>query len=293
MRVRRCEQRSLPRRINHRGMGRWRSRRAHRGRQRAGRSPAPSDADLRPFFTTKPLGPARDRARHSRGIARCTADLVLGEAPGGGAARAAGARAPAEGASATETPSVGSRPAARRPPARALVVDDEPDIAGMLADILVHSVIAAISRQRDAMRSTCCPTTLRCHTVATCDARDGRASLYAGWRRIGASVPAHRFITGDTLDPAAGGLWTARADTARKPFALTTCAGLSLSVRSVQARLTPTKRCRSDCAGPDRDAAADELTTGNRRDRRYSITRRPSEERQRDSDAEASWSLSY
>lgn len=177
-----------------------------------------------PFFTTKPLGAGTGIGLAvSRGIAEAHGGaLRLEEAPEGGACFVLRLPlAPAE-------PAPPRSPAARRaeagtahPPRRALIVDDEPDVAGILVDILrplgFRCDLAATGLEAQRLLAE------RDYDAILCDLRmpelDG-GGLYAWLEQARPWLcPRTAFVTGDMLGEAACGvLAQAGRPVIEKPF---------------------------------------------------------------------------
>jgi two-component system NtrC family sensor kinase len=159
-----------------------------------------------PFFTTKPFGVGTGvglSVSHAI-VAQHEGQITLEETPGGGATfvvslPAAQGTEPAERA----TESTPAAPSARR----ALVVDDEVEVAEVLEEVLrgqgfevdtVHSGAAALERLR--------PDASDYHAIL-CDLRmpDTDGAMVYAWLRRERPALASRvlFVTGDTLGPAA------------------------------------------------------------------------------------------
>jgi signal transduction histidine kinase len=166
-----------------------------------------------PFFTTKPLGVGTGIGLAvSRGIAEVHGgSLCLGEPPGGGACFVLRVpRAPVEAASSNRHTSRRVEAGTAQPMRRALVVDDEPDLARMLAELL-----GSLGYRCDLAATGCDAQHLlseRDYDAILCDLRmpemDGQA-LY-GWLEENRPHLCRRtaFVTGDTLSRAAGGFLT-------------------------------------------------------------------------------------
>jgi CheY-like chemotaxis protein len=191
-----------------------------------GVSPAHRTRIFDPFFTTKPLGAGTGIGLAvSRGIAEVHGgSLCLGEAPGGGACFVLRVpRAPAEEAPGNGNTSCRVEAGSAQPKRRALVVDDEPDLAGMLADLLgplgYRCDLAATGRNAQRLLSD------HDYDAILCDLRMpemGGQALY-GWLEENRPHLCRRtaFITGATLNPAAGGLLASSGrPVLEKPFAL-------------------------------------------------------------------------
>jgi two-component system NtrC family sensor kinase len=177
-----------------------------------------------PFFTTKPVGAGTGIGLAvSRGIAEAHGgSLHLGEAPEGGACFVLRLpQAPAAEAPATEGTARRGEAGAAQPARSALIVDDEPDLAGMLADILrplgFRCDLAATGAEAQRLLES------RDYDVILCDLRmpdlDGGA-FYAWLERARPQLCRRTaFVTGDTLGHAAGGvLALAGRPVLEKPF---------------------------------------------------------------------------
>jgi two-component system NtrC family sensor kinase len=163
-----------------------------------------------PFFTTKPVGAGTGIGLAvSRGIAETHGGaLEFREAPEGGACFVLRLPRALEEAPAARAMARRAEVGAGQPARRALVVDDEPDLAGMLAEIL-HPLgfrcdLAATGAEAQRLLAD------RDYDAILCDLRmpdlDGGA-LYA-WLEESRPRLCTRtvFVTGDTLGHAAGGV---------------------------------------------------------------------------------------
>ncbi|WP_165982733.1 hybrid sensor histidine kinase/response regulator [Dankookia rubra] len=189
-----------------------------------GVSPAHRTRIFDPFFTTKPLGAGTGIGLAvSRSIAEVHGgSLCLDEAPGGGACFVLRVpRAPAEEAPGNGNISCQVEAGSAQSKRRALVVDDEPNLAGMLADFLdpLGYRCDLVATGRDAQRLL----SNQDYDAILYDLRMpevGGQALY-GWLEENRPHLCRRiaFITGDTLNPASGDLM---ASTGRpvleKPF---------------------------------------------------------------------------
>jgi two-component system NtrC family sensor kinase len=160
-----------------------------------------------PFFTTKPVGAGTGIGLSiSRGMVEAHGgSMALAPPEPGGATFVIRLPAATHVAASPAAPAVERRPAAA-PARHALIVDDEPEVAELLAEMLtaqgLRCQIAPDGAKAQALLES------RDFDVILCDLRmpmmDGRTLL--GW--LGSHRPALRnrlaFITGDTLGPGAG-----------------------------------------------------------------------------------------
>jgi PAS domain S-box-containing protein len=191
-----------------------------------------------PFFTTKPVGAGTGIGLAvSRGIAEAHGgSLGLTDAAEGGACFVLRLpRAPAEDVTAAERAARRADVGEARPARRALIVDDEPDLAGMLAEILrplgYRCDLAATGAEAQRLLVN------RNYDVILCDMRmpdiDGGA-LYAWMETTRPHLCARTvFVTGDTLGQATSVvLARSSCPVIEKPFLPETVRQLVLTVQT-------------------------------------------------------------
>jgi CheY-like chemotaxis protein len=191
-----------------------------------------------PFFTTKPVGAGTGIGLAvSRGIAEAHGGSLglHDEAEGGACFALRLPLAPAEVVTAAERVARRAEAGEAQPVRRALVVDDEPDLAGMLAEILrplgYRCDLAGTGAEAQRLLMG------RDYDVILCDLRmpdiDGGA-LYAWMEGVRPHLCARTiFVTGDTLGQATSGvLARSSRPVIEKPFLPETVRQLVLAMQT-------------------------------------------------------------
>jgi PAS domain S-box-containing protein len=187
-------------------------------------------ADIRgrifdPFFTTKPQGSGTGIGLAvSRGLVEAHGG-TLTLAPGNGTGASFEMRLPIDSAAAPEqaAPAPATAPAPA-PGRRALVVDDEVEIAGLLSEILRRQGFACDVASSGSAAKSRIAEARALYDVILCDIRmpDGDGPSLFAWLEGEHPELARRiaFVTGDTLGPAAGRfLARSGCPVVEKPFA--------------------------------------------------------------------------